>query len=181
MPTNVEIKARTERAAELRKILLEHGAVCKGTDLQIDTYFHANEGRLKLREGTIENNLIHYQRENGEEAKLSEVLLHKPSDNKSLKALLSKALGVSITVEKKREIYFVENVKFHIDEVEGLGSFVEIEVIDTDNSLSKEQLREQCKHYQELLGITSKDLVAYSYSDLLFQNRLGNRELLKFC
>lgn len=180
MPTNVEIKARTQRTEILRKILLEHGAVCKGTDLQTDTYFHANEGRLKLREGTIENNLIHYQRDNDTEAKLSEVLLYKALEGKALKVVLTKALGVAITVKKSREIYCIENVKFHLDEVEGLGSFVEIEAITVDESLSQEALRQQCEHYQQLLGVEEKDLVAFSYSDLLLQQRLGNKELLKF-
>lgn len=180
MPKNIEIKARTERIAELRNILLENGANCVGTDAQVDTYFRVNEGRLKLREGTIENNLIHYQRENEAAAKLSDILLHRPVDSQSLKSVLTKALGVSITVAKKREIYFIDNVKFHLDKVEGLGNFVEIEAIDTNGDFSKEQLKEQCDYYQQLLGIKAKDLEAFSYSDLLLQSRLGNKELLKF-
>lgn len=180
MPNNVEIKARVKDLVKFREILLENGANCKGTDEQKDTYFNVSEGRLKLREGTIENNLIYYQRENEAKAKLSEVLLHKPSDNGSLKAILGKVLGVSISVVKSREIYYKENVKFHLDTVEGLGYFVEIEAINTDGSFSKEKLAEQCQYYQDLFGIDKKDLEAYSYSDLLFQSRLGNKDLLKF-
>ncbi len=61
---NIEIKARTSNTAGIRKYLLEHKAEYKGTDLQTDTYFNTAKGRLKLREGNIENNLIYYEREN---------------------------------------------------------------------------------------------------------------------
>ncbi len=170
MPQNVEIKARTKRAEDLRKILLDKGADFKGVDTQLDTYFCVNNGRLKLREGEIENNLIHYQRENSEEAKFSDVLLHKPNDSESLKSVLSKALGVFVEVHKQREIYFIGNVKFHLDEVRDLGNFVEIEAIDTDGAFSQQQLTEQCEYYQNLLGILPEDLIALSYSDLLLQD-----------
>ena len=60
--TNVEIKAKSNRQEEIRKILLDLKADFKGEDHQIDTYFNVNRGRLKLREGNIENNLIHYLR-----------------------------------------------------------------------------------------------------------------------
>ncbi|HPJ79511.1 MAG TPA: hypothetical protein PK489_12035, partial [Prolixibacteraceae bacterium] len=60
--TNIEIKARTGRGEAIRKILLEAGAEFRGTDHQKDTYFRVSSGRLKLREGNIENQLIHYRR-----------------------------------------------------------------------------------------------------------------------
>lgn len=178
MPTNVEIKARSTKNAKIRAILKEENAVCKGTDKQKDTYFNVNFGRLKLREGIIENNLIHYKRSDTEAAKTSEVLLYKTLPDTSLKAVLSSALGVLITVSKEREIYFIDNVKIHLDKVENLGEFVEIEAIDTDGSISKEKLQQQCEELMQRLGIEQDDLEAFSYSDLLFQARLGNKALL---
>ena len=72
-----------------------------------------------------------------------------------------------MVVSKSREIYFVDNVKIHIDEVSGLGSFVEVEAIDSDGSIAVETLKEQCMSFLEAFGISDGDLVAVSYSDLL--------------
>ena len=71
----IEIKARCSELDKARKILQGKHADFKGVDHQIDTYFRVNLGRLKLREGTIENHLIHYERENKEGPKQSKVLL----------------------------------------------------------------------------------------------------------
>ena len=68
---NVEIKAKCNDPAFIRNYLLSNGALFKGLDIQTDTYFKTNNGRLKLREGTIENNLIYYERENQATAKNS--------------------------------------------------------------------------------------------------------------
>jgi predicted adenylyl cyclase CyaB len=80
-------------------------------------------------------------------------------------------LGVLVVVEKQREIYFLENVKFHIDVVTGLGSFVEVEAIDMDGSHGKEKLLRQCQKFLDLFAIAQQDLVAVSYSDLLLAQR----------
>lgn len=81
--------------------------------------------------------------------------------------VLTAALGVRVVVDKQREIYFIDNVKFHIDTVKGLGNFVEIEAIDTDGKRNAEQLEQQCSHYMREPGIRDTDLVVGSYSDLL--------------
>ena len=70
-------------------------------------------------------------------------------------------------VDKKREIYFIDNVKFHIDNVENLGTFMEIEAIDSDGSIGKDKLQEQCQFYIDLFGIAPTDLLSNSYSDML--------------
>ncbi len=80
---------------------------------------------------------------------------------------MSKSLGVLVVVDKQREIYFIDNVKFHIDNVKGLGLFVEIEAIDKDGSIGKSKLLQQCEHYMNLFNIERKDLISISYSDLL--------------
>ncbi len=166
---NVEIKARCSQPDRVRQVLLERNAEYKGIDRQIDTYFHCNNGRLKFREGIIEYALIHYDRENEEGPKQSVVTLYEPERNSSLKELLSKSLGILIEVEKNREIYFIENVKFHIDSVHNLGSFVEIEAIDATGESERDQLQSQCEEYMELFEIRPDDLVACSYSDMLLE------------
>lgn len=164
---NSEIKARCADQDAVRHYLREHGADFKGTDHQIDTYFHVPEGRLKLREGPIENNLIFYQRADTDGPKQSTINLSPVAPDSAVGEVLTAALGVRVVVDKQREIYFIDNVKFHIDTVQGLGNFVEIEAIDTDGKRNAEQLEQQCSHYMRELGIKAVDLVVGSYSDLL--------------
>ena len=166
---NIEIKAQTNNPDGIIKILKEHNAVFKGLDHQIDTYFNCKFGRLKLREGNVENHLIHYNRENEAGPKDSIVTLYQPNPNSSLKEVLTNALGILIVVKKAREIYLVDNIKFHIDSVEKLGSFVEIEAIDKAGDIGGERLLEQCKNFMELFEIQDEDLLDCSYSDMLLK------------
>ncbi|MFB3896842.1 MAG: class IV adenylate cyclase [bacterium] len=171
MPIIIEIKAKCDNQSRIRDILTSHHALFKGTDHQIDTYFKINHGRLKLREGNIENHLIYYDRENTATPKKSEVTLFKTEPGSSLKQILTQSLGILVIVDKQREIYFINNVKFHIDAVKDLGTFIEIEAIDDDGSIGKDKLREQCQHYLDLFQINPADLISHSYSDLLI-NRI---------
>jgi len=164
---NVEIKARCTRVDDIRDWLLNQNAEFKGTDHQTDTYFNVSSGRLKLREGVIENNLIYYQRIDQEGPKLSECQLTPVNNPAVLKDMLERSIGVKVIVMKKREIYFIENVKFHIDEVPGLGNFVEIEASNLNKDVSREELLRQCNYYMRELEITETDLVNRSYSDML--------------
>jgi len=167
MPQNIEIKARSGNQEKIRTILYSMHADFRGVDHQVDTYFNVPCGRLKLREGNIENNLIHYFRENREGPKQADVTLFKSLPGTSLKEILTKALGILAVVDKQREIYFIENVKFHIDNVIGLGTFVEIEAIDENGTIGIKRLNQQCRQYLEILEIPKKDLISVSYSDLL--------------
>ncbi|HEY4150246.1 MAG TPA: class IV adenylate cyclase [Chitinophagaceae bacterium] len=164
---NIEIKARTTRTAEIRRLLLEEGADFRGTDRQTDTYFNVPHGRLKLRQGNIENSLIYYERENASGPKTSHFDLAPVTDGEALKAVLTKSLGVKVVVEKEREIYFIENVKFHLDTLRQLGNFVEIEASNRHHPLSLEHLHEQCNYYMRRFTISGPDLVNLSYSDML--------------
>ena len=168
---NVEIKARCKDQDAVRRYLQEHGADFKGTDHQIDTYFKVPNGRLKLREGNIENQLIHYQRSNQAGPKESQVTMVDAEPGSKLKDVLEKAVGVLVVVDKMREISFIDNVKFHVDVVEGLGTFMEIEAIDKDGGIGKDKLYEQCKKYLADLGIKDEDLLEGSYSDLLLAKK----------
>ena len=164
---NVEIKAKCSDASFIRQYLLSAGADFKGVDEQTDTYFNVLNGRLKLREGNIENNLIFYERTNQAGPKSSHFQLVKIEDADGLKEALTKSNGIKVVVKKRREIYYINNVKFHIDEVPGLGSFVEIEAGNMKVNLSQEQLKEQCDFYLKEFGIKEEDLIEVSYSDML--------------
>jgi len=164
---NIEIKARTYHSAIIRQWLLDHNGEFKGIDEQSDTYFTVAHGRLKLREGNIENNLIYYERKNQAGPKQSDFNLLPVETPAALKDLLSAALGIKVVVKKKREIYYIDNVKFHIDQIEGLGEFVEIEASNKSKDLPIEQLRGQCDFYMRAFGIRDEDLIDVSYSDML--------------
>ena len=168
---NIEIKASSNNSDKIRNYLLENNAQFKGTDLQTDTYFNVKNGRLKLREGNIENNLIFYERNNEAGPKSSNFVLTKIQEPDKLKESLTKANGVKVIVKKKREIYYIANVKFHLDEVEGLGSFVEIEAGNMIADLAKEELQKQCEFYMQQFEIEEKDLIEISYSDMLIEKQ----------
>jgi predicted adenylyl cyclase CyaB len=169
---NVEIKAKCSDTSVIRNYLLANNAEYRGTDEQTDTYFNVKNGRLKLREGVIENNLIFYERDNQAGPKNSHFHLVKVEDADRLKEVLTKSIGIKVIVKKKREIYYIGNVKFHLDEVPGLGSFVEIEAGNILADLSQAQLKEQCEFYLKEFGIKEKDLIEKSYSDLLLMNNI---------
>ena len=164
---NVEIKARCSDLARVRAVLRAEGARRVGEDHQVDTYFRARRGRLKLRQGTIENALIFYDRPDRKGPKRSDVTLVPTEHGGALKAALTAANGVRTVVEKTREIYFVDNVKVHLDRVRGLGSFIEVEAIDEAGRLGEEHLQAQCEHFLSLFDVATDDLVEASYSDLL--------------
>lgn len=169
---NVEIKARCFHPEKVKAFLLSAGADFKGTDYQKDTYFNVQQGRLKLRQGNIENNLIYYNRPNIEGPKQSDFSLLPVIDGAALEAFLIKALGQKVVVEKTREIYFIENVKFHLDNLTALGSFVEIEAGNKNYPhLTIQELQQQCNAYMHAFEITESDLINVSYSDMLLNKQ----------
>lgn len=171
MHLNFEFKAKAQHLAQLEERLQQQQPRFVGLDHQKDTYFNVLHGRLKLREGNIENALIHYNRPDTADAKTSDVILYQHQPHAALKQALVAALGVKVVVDKKRKIYFIDNVKFHFDEVEGLGSFIEVEAIDKDGDIGLEKLQSQCAHYIQLFGIGAEDFVSVSYSDLLLAKK----------
>jgi predicted adenylyl cyclase CyaB len=165
---NVEIKARCFHPEKVEAFLFAHNASFKGVDLQKDTYFKTADGRLKLRQGNIENNLIFYRRNDQKGPKQSDFYIAPVANASALETLLIAALGVTVVVEKKRKIFFLDNIKIHLDEVPGFGSFIEIEAGNISRpDLSKEELYRQCTALMKRLDIRNEDLVENSYSDML--------------
>lgn len=168
---NIEIKASCSDPHRIEQILIDEKANYKGLDHQIDTYFNLPEGRLKLREGNIENSLIFYKRDNISGPKESHVQLYKTKPDSGLKELLVHSLGTKVIVDKKRKIFFIDNIKFHIDQVENLGSFIEIEAIDKEGTIGQVKLELQCERYIKKFGINKNDLISVSYSDLILNKK----------
>lgn len=164
---NVEFKARCARPDEIVQRLVDLGAQHHGRDVQIDVYYQAAKGRLKLRRGELENNVIHYDRTDGPGPKESHVSLVPLGAERVLDDLLDAALDRDIVVTKRRDIFWLDNVKFHLDSVTDLGSFVEVEAIDYDGDRGSDALRAQCQEYMTFLGIRDEELEDRSYSDML--------------
>jgi adenylate cyclase class 2 len=167
---NFEFKAKTNRLHELEQLLLQKNPLYIGEDYQIDTYFNVVKGRLKLREGNIENALIFYDRVDTASAKQSDIILYKHKADNALKNILTIVHGIKVVVAKRRKIYFIDNVKFHFDEIEGLGTFVEVEAIDQNTSFTIDELQNQCNYYASFFEIQQSDYIQHSYSDLLLKN-----------
>lgn len=166
---NFEFKAKVTEVQSFEQKLLTLNPIFKGTDHQIDTYFNVSKGRLKLREGNIENSLINYDRENILGSKESKIILYKHNPDKALKEILIHQFGIKVKVDKIRKIYFIDNIKFHFDEVKNLGSFIEVEAIDEHNNFSTQELKNQCDNYFNFFNLSDKNLIDKSYSDLILE------------
>ena len=118
---NIEIKAKCFHPEKVEAFLLLQNAVFAGTDFQKDIYFNVPDGRLKLRSGNIDNNLIFYKRPNQKGPKQSDFQIVPVNEPAALTSLLENALGIKVTVEKERRIFFLGNIKIHLDEVAELG------------------------------------------------------------
>ena len=170
---NIEIKAKCFHPERVEAFLFAHDAKFIGVDLQKDTYFNIPNGRLKLRQGNIENNLIFYNRNNEKGPKQSNFQVATVTNPFELENLLNEALGTKAIVEKRRKIFFLDNVKVHLDDVSGLGNFLEIEASNIFNSeIPVAILYHQCTELMHQLNIREEDLINNSYSDMLFAKNI---------
>ena len=168
---NFEFKAKVSAIEPFESKLLSLNPTFQGIDHQIDTYFNATIGRLKLREGNIENSLINYDRKNISGSKESQIILYQHNPNPALKEILERQLGIKVIVDKRRKIYFVENIKFHFDFVEQLGTFIEVEAIDAEEKYTIEELKDQCDKYFRFFELSEDALIDKSYSDLILESQ----------
>jgi len=167
MNRNVEIKAHLPEPARVRKLVEEisnTGPICLD---QKDTFFNCPGGRLKLRViADSEAELIYYIRPDSSEPSESNYVRSHITDSDSLLELLSKALGVRGVVRKKRTLYIAGQTRIHLDQVEGLGEFIELEVMLGSEQDTEEGFR-VARRLMEKLGILGEDLVDRAYVDLL--------------
>lgn len=169
---NIELKARFGELARGHEAAQRLGAVRQADQHQIDTYFHCTRGRLKLREIVGgESQLIAYARPDHAEAKASDYILVAIPQPAALKEALAQAQGQWLVVDKKRAIYLWENVRIHLDEVAGLGNFLEFEAVLGEGH-TDEQGHAQLRYLSGAFGVTAADLLTGSYSDLLARRSL---------
>ena len=167
MARNVEIKARVASIDALMpraRALAQRDAELIAQD---DTFFRVPRGRLKLRQfadGSAE--LIHYQRADTADAKLSDYRRVVVSDAAALRDALERALSLAGRVRKQRWLLLAGQTRIHLDRVEGLGDFVELEVVLRDEQSETDGVRiaEQLMHE---LGLANAERIAGAYLDLL--------------
>ena len=163
---NVELKSSDPDPARTLELALKLGASDEGEIAQRDTYFGGSRARVKLREQTPgEDELIAYRRPDGDDAKGSDYLRVPVTDAAALKEALDASYGTKVVVTKRRHLLLWQNVRIHLDEVEGLGAYIELEgLVDGDDDGSA---RERVERLRQELEIDDANLVAGSYSDLL--------------
>ena len=169
MARNIEIKARAPDLAQTE--MRAHALADEGPfDLaQDDTFFVCTRGRLKLRElATDQGELIFYRRADVPGPKLSEYTMVATGAPAQLRALLTEAFGVLGRVRKRRRLYLAGQTRIHLDQVEGLGSFVELEVVLDDQQTPAEG-EVVAERLLAQLGIAKSDLVSGAYIDHLLR------------
>lgn len=166
MAHNVEIKAVLREPEALRARLEE--LADEGPELlsQADTFFYSRNGRLKLRRLGDRAELIYYERADAQEPTESQYLKTAVADGAAIEAMLSVALEVRGTVRKRRWLYRVGQTRIHVDEVEGLGHFLELEVVLGASQPASEG-RAIARELMASIGVDEADLVAGAYIDLL--------------
>jgi homotetrameric cytidine deaminase len=165
---NVEIKARDLDPLATATRCVELSAVDHGVLEQRDTYFAGRHGRLKLREETGSGaELIAYRRPDAEGPEESAFIRAPATDPALLGEVLDAALGVSVVVVKRRRLFVWENVRIHLDDVEGLGTFLELEAMVGPGLNAPEEAVEKVSRLRAELAIADDALVAVGYSDLL--------------
>jgi len=157
---NFEFKARINDLDAMRNKIRALNPREIGLDHQRDTYFQVPEGRLKLREGGIEQSLIFYRRSNESTARESQVVYASIDNTEELRRVLTAALPVLGIVEKDREIYYAGETKIHLDRVEGHGCFLEVEAPNAA----------EADKFFGFFGLNRSSLEGRSYSDFARKN-----------
>jgi homotetrameric cytidine deaminase len=175
---NVELKARDPHPEQTLAAALAHGADDQGVLQQRDTYFAAREGRLKLREEDGAAQLIAYARADEATARTSAYHLVDVPDPASLRAALDAALGTVVVVDKQRRLLLDDGVRIHLDTVEGLGSWVELEAVAAPESdLSAEHAKVAA--LRAVLGMADEHVVARGYAALLLEAGAATQRMVQ--
>jgi predicted adenylyl cyclase CyaB len=168
VPRNVEIKARLADREATRALVMALVPRRHEKLAQLDTFFRVPRGRLKLRKlGPARGELIYYERDDAAGPKLSRYAISACENPDELAALLGEALGVRGEVAKERDVYLVGQTRIHVDSVQGLGDFLELEVVlgDAETAEHGEAI---ARDLLRALAVPEEALVAGAYADLLF-------------
>lgn len=165
---NIELKARVKSLEAARAVAEKIATERLGVQRQVDTYFRVANGRLKLREIDLPPlaQLIGYHRPDVAGPKASDYRLVAVENPSEVKAVLASALGIWIVVDKRREIWLFDNVRIHLDEVAGLGTFIELEAV-LGRGVDRARGSKQVDWLRDQFNIADEQLMEGSYSDHL--------------
>jgi len=166
---NIEIKYRLAGPEKTERFLQQHSDIESiWIKSQKDSYYNCYAGRLKLREETgSAGQLICYLRPDANESRISQYEIFSTQTPDSLNTVLAQSLGLKVVVQKVRQLFLYRNVRIHLDRVERLGSFLELESVvskETNREAAEANLRE----IQKMLDGLLSEPVPVSYADLLF-------------
>ena len=167
MGSNIELKARCADLTKARAVAIELGAQSQGVEQQTDTFFVTRCGRLKLRESSLRGAmLIPYFRSDDARPRQSDYAVLPTDDPAQAKRLLGDMLGVAAVVRKQRELLLLGNVRIHLDQVDGLGTFIEFEAVLADDA-TPESEQAKVRELMREFGIADDDLLSVAYADML--------------
>jgi adenylate cyclase class IV len=164
---NIELKAIDPEPAGSLETCHALGAQDKGVLWQRDSYFNVSTGGLKLREQQPGRaHLIQFERADEPQQRESRYRLIGTDDPQALLAALTEALGVNVTVTKRRRLFLWQNVRIHLDDVERLGTFIELEAVASAHSDLQNEY-ELVKQLRDAFAITDDRLSATGYAQQL--------------
>ena len=167
MASNIEIKARVDDFVALQARAKSLSDQPVRVISQEDTFFNTDKGRLKLRLlAPNQGYLIYYERPDQDGPKRSDYYLSKTEEPETLKNVLALALGVRGVVRKTRHLYMVGQTRIHLDEVDGLGQFMELEVV-MQAGQSEAEGQSIAEDLMRSLGVRKEALIEGAYMDLL--------------
>jgi len=167
MPSNIEIKARVRDFDKIRRRAEELCNTPVEVIPQEDTFFNAPHGRLKLRVlSQNQGQLIYYSRPDQEGPKRSDYHISLTSDPENLKRVLGLAYGIRGVVRKTRYLYLVDQTRVHLDDINGLGQFMDLEVVMREGQTDAEG-KAIAEGLMTALGVERSDLLEGAYMDLL--------------
>jgi adenylate cyclase class IV len=166
---NIELKAQDTDPSTSLEVCRALGAEDHGTIAQRDTYFEVARGGLKLREEQPGRpHLIQFERASEPQQRESRYRIIEVSDSRTLCVALAAAIGIRGVVVKRRRLLLWQSVRIHLDEVEQLGTFVELEAVAPANSDLTHEHR-LVAELRDALGITDGRLVALGYAEQLIR------------
>jgi adenylate cyclase class 2 len=168
---NIELKAHDPDPVRSLEVCRTLGAEDHGEIWQRDTYFQVASGGLKLREERPGRpHLVQFQRTNQPQQRESRYRIIEIDDGTVLSAALAEAIGVRVVVTKHRRLFLWRDVRIHLDRVEQLGEFIELEAVaPTDSDLAHEH--DLVAELRTAFEITDERLLAVGYVDQLLKTQ----------
>ena len=163
---NIEIKAKLRDYKKVQKLVEELCPDPVQTEQQEDTFFITSKRRLKLRESDGNSALIYYDRKDSLEPSQSDIAISSTDSPDTLKSVLSKSLGIRGIVKKNRTLYKYGQTRIHLDDVEGLGKFIELEVVLRSDQTAKDG-EAIANKLMDKFNIHKTDLIDVAYMDLI--------------